>query len=112
MPSIAIRSGYRIPVTSKKELFVAIAFTPKAIFENFCHTELVLRWWQEFRFFSDKILFHNYQIHSFFHKSPLNFTRWQLLCQIKVTLQNIVIRVGSGTRAISKIDLLVTIALQ
>ena len=43
LPSTAIRSEYRIPVTSKKELFVAIAFTMTAIFEKFCHTQLVLR---------------------------------------------------------------------
>ena len=52
------------------------------------------------------MLFHNYHIHSFFHKLQLNWTRWQLHRQLyftlltKVTLPNTVIRGGSGTRII------------
>ena len=42
LPNTDIRRS-RMPVTSKKEFFVAIAFTLKAIFENFCPTEFVLR---------------------------------------------------------------------
>ena len=37
---------------------------------------------QEFRSFSDKILFHNYVIDSFFRKSRLNWTRFLLQIEI------------------------------
>ena len=51
----------------------------KAIFENFCRTEFVLVRYQAFGSFSDKILFHNYVIDSFFPKLRLNWTRWQFV---------------------------------
>ena len=79
LPITAIKNWFKMPSTSKKRLFVAIADTESHYWKNFSYRVCSQRWWQEFRSFSDKILFDNYHIDSFFHKSRLNWERSQFI---------------------------------
>ena len=91
MPNVVIRSGSGTPAISKMELF------------KFHRSELDLRQTQacslDPRSFS-KIWFWNYHIDSYFSKSQLNWTRWQLLAPNEKLLYQILY---------SKVELFATI---
>ena len=110
LPSTVIRSGYRIPATSKKEPFVAKAYT-KSHFWKLVAQSLFLDGSRSL----GPSLIKYYFIITIFIASSINRDQIEeddsCCVKLKVTLPNIVIRGGSGTCEIFKIEPFVTIAL-
>ena len=111
LPSTASRSGSRMPATSKKELFVEIAYSESHFWKLFDAQRLFLDGIRSLGLFLIKYHF----IITIFIASFINcdYIEQDDSCYVKLkfTLPNIVITGRFGMQAISNIGLFVAIAL-